>query len=61
MACAAIQTSFVGMGRPLARSDAAILEYRSAVVSPTGTTDTYAEIGAGREIAEQVTTRRAVV
>ena len=30
----------VGMGRPFARKDAAILEYRSAVVSPTGTTVT---------------------
>lgn len=41
MAWAAIQTSLVGMGRLLARSDVEVLEYQSAVVSPTGTSDTY--------------------
>ena len=41
IACAAIQTSFVGIGRPLALSDAMILEYRSAVTGPTGTNDAY--------------------
>ena len=41
IACAAIQTSFVGIGRPLALNDAMILAYRSAVTGPTGTNDTY--------------------
>ena len=40
MAWAAIHTSLVGMGLPLDRSAAAILDYRSAVTAPTGTRDT---------------------
>ena len=40
MAWAAIHTSLVGMGLPFALSAAAILEYRSALMGPTGTKDT---------------------